>query len=141
MIIKGILVIVQGYTKIGLLGHFTEVILGKSGLLLFLFCFVKLPLHRQVQSSGKNNIILKIETICGNVDIAKILKNNNVYILFSSHSSKERLKKEKEGKKIAEAYLNLRQNEEVTSEQTLKQAASTDSLRVLNGRGCVFMDD
>ena len=78
-------------------------ILGKSGLLLF-FCFVlfKLPLHRQVQSSrGKNNIIFKIETICGNVNIAKILKNNNVYILFSSHSSKEAKEGEEGKEKIA----------------------------------------
>ena len=68
----------------------------------FVFVLFKLPLYRQVQSSrGKNNIILKIETICGDVNIAKILKNNNVYILFSSHSSKEAKEGEEGKEKIA----------------------------------------
>lgn len=88
MIIKGILVIVQGYTKLAPLDILLRFILGKSGLLLF-FCFIlfKLPLHRQAVQQGENNIILKIETICGNVNIAKFWKII-MYIYFSSHSSK-----------------------------------------------------
>ena len=104
----------------------------------FVFVLFKLPLYRQVQSSrGKNNIILKIETVCGDVNIAKILKNNNVYILFSSLGTAEEIFY---GHKHPYTWslLNAAPNLELGHKQKLLSIEGTPPDLIHPPKGCPF---
>lgn len=59
------------------------------------------------------------------------------YFLFTAIIQK-RLKKEKKAKRKLQEALEFETKRREQAEQTLKQAASTDNLRVLNGKKPIF---
>lgn len=57
-----------------------------------------------------------------------------MYLHFLLAIVQKRLKKEKKAKRKLQEALEFETKRREQAEQTLKQAASTDSLRVLNGK-------
>lgn len=64
--------------------------------------------------------------------------NLSILIFFFLAIIQKRLKKEKKAKRKLQEALEFETKRREQAEQTLKQAASTDSLRVLNGKKLVF---
>lgn len=62
----------------------------------------------------------------------------SILIFFFLAIIQKRLKKEKKAKRKLQEALEFETKRREQAEQTLKQAASTDSLRVLNGKKLVF---
>lgn len=60
------------------------------------------------------------------------MRKNNVHSFLAI--VQKRLKKEKKAKRKLQEALEFETKRREQAEQTLKQAASTDSLRVLNGK-------
>lgn len=64
--------------------------------------------------------------------------NLSTLIFFFLAIIQKRLKKEKKAKRKLQEALEFETKRREQAEQTLKQAASTDSLRVLNGKKPAF---